>query len=111
MHPKNNRPDAEFDYNVKRVVETHFPLDVTVDENHGTGYFRVNSKFPEYAGTLFRFKNASYDDVANHMSFSYEVLDNPKNADIHSNVFRDLLFHVLQTIYKIESAYLLSQRT
>jgi len=107
MHPKNDRPDAEFDYNVKRVVETNFPLEVTVDENHSTGYFKITSAFPQYAGVIFRYQNASYDEVANHISFSYEILVNDKNADIGAKPFKDLLFNVLQVIYQVECNYLL----
>lgn len=105
----HSRPDQEFDYAVKAVVERNFPLEVVVDETNKTGYFKINEKYPLLEGTIFRFVRAFYDDVSNHMSFQFEVLSNPKNIpEDHPNL-RQLLFHVLQVIYKLECEYILSK--
>lgn len=105
----NDRPGAEFDYQVKEIIERSFPLEVIVDENNKTGYFKITEKFPGMAGTVFRYQNAAYDDVSNHLSFGYEILSNPKGINDQSPEFRNLLFHVLQVIFEIESKYLLSK--
>lgn len=103
------RPDAQFDYDVKRVIEANFPLEVVVDENNKTGYFRITNAFPPMAGLVFRYQNASYDDVANHLSFGYEILSNPKNIDVNHPTLKNLLFHTLQIILGVESQYILSK--
>lgn len=105
-----DRPDAEFDYEVKKIIEQNFPIEVIVDENHKTGYFKITSAYPDMAETVFRFKNASYDDVSNHLSFSYEILANPKNIDQNHPILKNILFQVIQVIYQLECQYLLKRK-
>ena len=107
MKMTNDRPGKDFDLEVKKIIEANFPLEVVVDETNKTGYFRVTSAFSPFAGTVFRFQNASYDDVSNHLSFAYEILSNPKNVDQNSPGLRDLMFKTLQVIFQFESQWIL----
>lgn len=105
----HEREDSQFDYAVKSVVEQNFPLEVVVDETNKVGYFKVNESWPPFTGTVFKFVNAYYDDVSNHMSFNYQILSNPRQINEHDQTFQGLLFNVLQLIYQIECQYILNK--
>lgn len=96
-----------FDDIIRKQLEQVFPIKVSVDDNHG--YFTFDERFPPFEGTKVRFNSASYDDVSNHMSFSYDVVENPKNIPEKLVDLQQVLFRIVLHIYEIESRLLLNK--